>query len=58
VIDDVTLWRSQLDGGDLLAMGVGEAADHRPAELMFEASKEPCRFCDLTGLCRVGVEAL
>ncbi|WP_225199233.1 PD-(D/E)XK nuclease family protein [Gluconobacter oxydans] len=58
VIDDVSLWRSQLDGGNLLAMGVGEAADHRPAELMFEASKEPCRFCDLTGLCRVGVEAL
>lgn len=58
VIDDVALWRSQLDGGNLLATGVGEAADDRPAELMFEASKEPCRFCDLTGLCRVGVEAL
>lgn len=58
VIDDVALWRSQLDGGNLLATGMGEAADHRPSELMFEAPKEPCRFCDLTGLCRVGVEAL
>lgn len=58
VIDDVGLWRTYLDGGELLAAGVGEAADHRPADLTFDASKEPCRFCDLTGLCRVGVEAL
>lgn len=58
VIDDVGLWRAHLDRGELLAAGVGEAAEHRPAELIFEASKEPCRFCELTGLCRVGVEAL
>lgn len=58
VADDWRLWRAHLDGGELLAAGVGAAADHRPVGLSFEASKEPCRFCDLTGLCRVGVEAL
>ena len=58
VIDDVGLWRAHLNRGELLAAGVGEASEHRPAELMFEASKEPCRFCELTSLCRVGVEAL
>jgi hypothetical protein len=30
----------------------------RPAGLVFEASKDPCKFCDLTGLCRVRVEAV
>ncbi len=58
VVDDVELWRTHLDGGELLAAGVGEAADQRPEDLAFEMSKEPCRFCDLTGLCRVSVEAL
>jgi len=58
VVDDVRLWHTHLDGGEILAAGVGEAASHRPQDLTFEMSKEPCRFCDLTGLCRVGVEAL
>jgi ATP-dependent helicase/nuclease subunit B len=58
VIDDVGLWRTYIDGGDVLAAGVGESANYRPPDLTFEAAKEPCRFCDLTGLCRVGVEAL
>ena len=58
VIDDVGVWRAHLDGGEILAAGVGGAADYRPPDLTFEAVKEPCRFCDLTGLCRVGVEAL
>jgi hypothetical protein len=57
VVSDWRLWRAHLDGGELLAAGIGDAADRRPADLIFEASEDPCRFCDLVGLCRVGVEA-
>jgi hypothetical protein len=58
VVEDWRRWRSHLEGGELLAAGVEAAAEHRPADLIFEAAKEPCRFCDLTRLCRVAVEAL
>ena len=58
VIDDWGTWRSLLDQGVVVAAGVGEAAALRPAGLVFEASNDPCKFCDLTGLCRVRVEAV
>lgn len=58
VINDVGLWRTYIDGGNVLAVGIGESVSDRPPDLTFEAAREPCRFCDLTGLCRVGVEAL
>ena len=58
VIGDWGIWRSLLDQGTVIAAGVGDTAALRPAGLAFEASKDPCKFCDLTGLCRVRVEAV
>jgi hypothetical protein len=58
VIGDWGIWRSLLDQGTIVAAGVGDTAALRPAGLAFEASKDPCKFCDLTGLCRVRVEAV
>jgi ATP-dependent helicase/nuclease subunit B len=58
VVTDWGTWRSLLDQGTVIAAGVGETAALRPAGLVFEASKDPCKFCDLTGLCRVRVEAV
>lgn len=56
VASDWARWRDLARQGIVLATGVDGAADQRPNDLGFEAVEEPCRFCDLTGLCRIHVE--
>jgi len=58
VIEDWTKWRDLLDDGVVVAVGVGEAAALRPSALGFDVPKDPCKFCDLAGLCRVRVEVV
>lgn len=57
--DLVSTWRAWRDlarGGTVVASGVWEAAYHLPAGLGIAPGAEPCRYCELTGLCRVAVE--
>ncbi|WP_454887308.1 PD-(D/E)XK nuclease family protein [Sphingomonas oryzagri] len=59
--DLVTTWRSWRDlalGGTVLATGASVADIHMPADLPIAPGTEPCRYCELTGLCRVAVEAV
>ncbi|RVE87058.1 PD-(D/E)XK nuclease family protein [Sinorhizobium meliloti] len=58
VAGDWKRWRDLASSGVLVAAGFDDAADHRPEGLEFQAPKEPCRFCDLTSLCRVQVETI
>lgn len=55
---DWKVWRDLARTGAVLAAGVVGAEDHRPAGLGFDPATEPCRFCDLTSLCRVHAETL
>lgn len=50
------VWRDQAIAGVAVATGVEGAADDVAARLPIGPGTEPCRFCELTGLCRVGVE--
>lgn len=59
--DLISTWRSWRDlalGGTVLATGAAEAEAHMPADLPIAPGAEPCRYCELTGLCRVAVEAV
>ncbi|WP_374576320.1 PD-(D/E)XK nuclease family protein [Phenylobacterium sp.] len=59
-IDLVETWRSWRDlaaQGVALGTGLPEAADHFPADLRVGPNEEPCRYCELTSLCRVTQEA-
>lgn len=47
------IWRDLTLAGTLVASGTGNAADHLPADLPLAPGAEPCRYCELTGLCRV-----
>ena len=58
VAQDWAAWRTLAGVGVLVAAGLPESAAARPADLGFEAQEAPCRYCDLTGLCRINVEAL
>ncbi|MEY9631014.1 PD-(D/E)XK nuclease family protein [Sinorhizobium fredii] len=58
VAGDWKRWRDLASSGVLVAAGLDDAIDHRPEGLEFEPPKEPCRFCDLTSLCRVQVETI
>jgi hypothetical protein len=58
IAQDWAAWRDLTTNGLLVAAGLPDAADHRPEVLGFPAAEKPCRYCDLTGLCRVQVEAL
>ena len=51
------VWRDLARSGTAVAAGVHEADTHIPADLPIEPGTEPCRYCELTALCRVGVEA-
>lgn len=51
-------WRDLASGGDLLATGAEGAAEHVPPDLAIEPGREPCRYCELTGLCRVATETI
>ncbi|MGF7148952.1 hypothetical protein FHS96_002594 [Sphingomonas zeicaulis] len=47
------IWRDLTLTGTLVASGTDNAADHLPADLPIAPGTEPCRYCELTGLCRV-----
>lgn len=47
------VWRDLTLAGILVASGTSDAADHVPADLPMQPGAEPCRYCELTGLCRV-----
>lgn len=55
---DWAAWKDLAGRGVLVAAGLPASAAARPDDLGFDAPEEPCRYCDLTGLCRVHVEAL
>lgn len=57
----ITTWRTWRDlalTGTVIATGASEANTHMPADLPIVPGAEPCRYCELTGLCRVAVEAV
>lgn len=59
-IDLVETWQSWRDlaaRGVALGTGLPEAAVHFPADLRVSPNEEPCRYCELTTLCRVTQEA-
>lgn len=58
VAQDWAAWRGLAASGVVLAAGLPESAASRPDVLGFGPPEEPCRFCELTGLCRVNAEAL
>lgn len=58
VVEDAKAWRQLAQEGVAIAAGVEGAADLRPEHLYLGAAEEPCRFCDLKGLCRIDVEAV
>lgn len=47
------IWRDLALAGTLVASGTVDAADHLPADLLLAPGAKPCRYCELTGLCRV-----
>ena len=51
-------WRELTVAGVGIAGGVEGAAEAAPTVLALAPGPEPCRFCELTGLCRIHVEAL
>lgn len=53
VTNDWLLWHDLTTNGTLIAAGFPDTRDLRPAGLAIDAVKEPCRFCNLRGLCRV-----
>ncbi|MFC0804602.1 PD-(D/E)XK nuclease family protein [Ensifer sp. P24N7] len=58
VAGDWKRWRDLASSGVLVAAGFEDVVNDRLEGLEFEAPKEPCRFCDLTSLCRVQVETI
>jgi len=51
------LWRELASRGSAVGAGLPEAADHFPSGLGISPGEEPCRYCELTSLCRVTEEA-
>ena len=52
------LWRKLAEDGTALALGLPEALERLPADLAIAPGEDPCRYCELTSLCRIGEEAL
>lgn len=50
-------WRDLAVQGVALGTGLPQAADHFPADLGVTPGEAPCRYCELTSLCRVTQEA-
>jgi RecB family exonuclease len=48
------LWRETARAGDAFASGIAAAVETMPLAPLIAAG-EPCRFCDMTGLCRIRV---
>lgn len=57
VVQDWAAWTALASEGVLVAAGLPDSAVGRPTDLGFEVPEAPCRYCDLTGLCRINVEA-
>lgn len=51
-------WRALAASGSAVAGGVPDAAELLPRDLRVSSSKDPCRFCELTSLCRIGAEEI
>ncbi|WIJ25786.1 PD-(D/E)XK nuclease family protein [Devosia sp. RR2S18] len=49
-------WLSFAGNGIALTAGAADAAEHLPPNLAVVPTDEPCRYCELTRLCRIGVE--
>lgn len=59
-IDLMETWRAWRDlavQGVALGTGLPQAADHFPTDLGVTPGEAPCRYCELTSLCRVTQEA-
>ena len=58
LLADWELWRKLAENGTALALGLPEALERLPENLAIAPGEDPCRYCELTSLCRVGEEAL
>lgn len=50
------VWRDLAANGSVLALGLDDAVALLPDGLAVSPSETPCQYCELTSLCRVGVE--
>ncbi len=50
------VWHDLALSGTVLALGAEEAAAYTPVGVPICAGEEPCRYCEFTGLCRIGAE--
>ncbi len=48
------VWKSSAAEGTVLATGVPEGRARIPVDLMLQPIDEPCKYCEMTALCRVG----
>lgn len=55
--EDWRVWSDLAAKGVVLAAGVDGSEALRPDGLGFEPAEDPCRYCELGGLCRVRAEA-
>ena len=53
LVDTWRVWRDLALAGTLIASGTSDAEDHVPTDLAIAPGSEPCRYCELTSLCRV-----
>ena len=51
------VWRDLAAKGRVLATGIPAATDLLPEGLVITPSETPCRYCELTSLCRVNLKA-
>lgn len=56
VVASWQVWRDQTLSDVVVATGASGATNHVPANLPIAPGIEPCRYCELNALCRVGVE--
>lgn len=56
VVASWRIWRDRTLGDVVVATGASGAAEHVSADLPIAPGTEPCRYCELNALCRVGVE--
>jgi RecB family exonuclease len=57
--DLIATWRTWRDlalSGTVVASGAANAAANTPLDVRIGAGEEPCRYCELTRLCRTGTE--
>lgn len=57
LVETWRIWRDLAAQGSAMATGLAETADDLPEGLGVKPSEAPCRYCELTSLCRVPLEA-